>query len=56
MIINGRFDTNNPPEFAQELQRNLPNSKLVLLSKSGHFPWIEQPEMTFGEINKWLTE
>ncbi len=56
MIINGRFDTNNPPEFAQELQRNLPNSKLVLLDKSGHFPWIEQPEMTFGEINKWLTE
>ena len=56
LIINGRFDTNNPPEFAQELQRNLPNSKLVLLDKSGHFPWIEQPEMTFGEINKWLTE
>lgn len=56
LIINGKFDTNNPPEFAEELQENLPNSKLVLLDKSGHFPWIEQSENTFEEIFKWLKE
>ena len=56
LIINGKFDTNNPPEFAEELQRNLPHSKLVLLDQSGHFPWIEQPEKTFEEIDKWLKE
>ena len=56
LIINGKFDTNNAPEFAEELQRNLRRSKLVLLDKSGHFPWIEQPEKTFEEIFKWLAE
>lgn len=56
LIINGKFDTNNSPRYAEELQRNLPNSKLVLIDKSGHFPWIEQPEQTFEEINKWLAE
>lgn len=56
LIINGKFDTNNPPEFVEELQRNSPNSKLILLDKSGHFPWIEQPKKTFEEINKWLSE
>lgn len=56
LIINGRFDTNNPPEFAEKLHRNLPHSKLLLLDKSGHFPWIEQSEKTFEEINIWLME
>ncbi|QDP86557.1 alpha/beta hydrolase [Chryseobacterium sp. SNU WT5] len=56
LIINGRFDTNNPPKYADELHKNLPNSKLVLIDKSGHFPWIEQPEKTFEEINKWLKD
>ncbi|QOW08872.1 alpha/beta hydrolase [Kaistella flava (ex Peng et al. 2021)] len=54
LIINGKFDTNNPPKFAEELQRNLPNSKLILIDKAGHFPWVEQPEKTFEEINRWL--
>lgn len=56
LIINGKFDTNNPPEFVEKLHRNLPNSKLVLVDKSGHFPWIEQPENTFEVIFKWLKE
>ena len=56
LIINGKFDTNNSPKFAEELHRNLSNSKLVLLNKSGHFPWIEQSEKTFEEIFKWLDE
>ena len=56
LIINGKFDTNNVPEFAEELQRNLPHSKLVLLDQSGHFPWIEQSEKTLKEIFKWLDE
>lgn len=56
LIINGKYDTNNLPEFATELHFRLPNSKLVIIDKSGHFPWIEQSEQTFNEINKWLRE
>ena len=56
LIINGKYDTNNLPEFATELHFRLPNSKLVIIDKAGHFPWIEQREQTFNEINKWLRE
>ena len=56
LIINGKYDTNNPQEFAEELHFWLPNSKLVIIEKSGHFPWIEQPTETFKEIEKWLRE
>ena len=56
LIINGKYDTNNLPEFATELHLRLPNSKLVIVDKAGHFPWIEQREQTFNELNKWLRE
>ncbi|MDY3530317.1 alpha/beta hydrolase [Riemerella anatipestifer] len=56
LIINGKYDTNNPKEFAEELHFWLPNSNLVIIDKAGHFPWIEQPTETFREIKKWLNE
>jgi len=54
LILNGKYDTNNPPESAEKLQSVLPNSKLVLIDKAGHFPWVEQPEKSFNEIFNWL--
>ena len=56
LIINGNFDTNNNPKYAEELSHILPNSKLILIDKAGHFPWIENSEITFNEINIWLKE
>lgn len=56
LIINGKYDTNNPEEFAEELHFWVPKSTLVIIDKAGHFPWIEQPTETFKEIKKWLRE
>lgn len=53
-IINGKFDTNNPPKYAEELNKKLPNSTLILIDKSGHFPWIENSSETFPAIENWL--
>ncbi|UUC44815.1 alpha/beta fold hydrolase [Flavobacterium cerinum] len=54
LIVNGKYDTNNPPKYADELNKVLPNSKLVLIDKAGHFPWIENSEKTFQEIENWI--
>jgi proline iminopeptidase len=54
LILNGKYDTNNPPEGAEKLQSVLPNSKLILIDKAGHFPWVEQPEESFRAIFSWL--
>jgi proline iminopeptidase len=56
LIINGRYDTNNNPKYAEELSHILPNSKLVLIEKAGHFPWIENSDEAFKEINIWLNK
>lgn len=54
LIINGKYDTNNPPEYAEMLAKILPNSKLEIIDKAGHFPWIENEKITFLKIKRWL--
>ena len=54
LIINGKYDTNNSPKYAEELHIVLPNSKLILVDKAGHFPWIENSKKTFQEIENWI--
>ncbi len=56
LIINGKFDTNNSPKYAEELHKVLPNSKLVIIDEAGHFPWIENSGGTLYQIEKWLNE
>ena len=53
-IINGKYDTNNTPEFAEKLHQNLPNSEIVIVDKSGHFPWIENSSVFFEALDSWL--
>lgn len=56
LILQGNWDTNNPPESVEKLHRELPTSTLIWMKKSGHFPWVEQPKESFEQIEKWLTE
>lgn len=56
LIVNGKFDTKNPPEYAEELHKVLPNSTLILIDKAGHFPWIENSRETFDKIKKWIAK
>jgi len=34
--------------------RNIPNSELVVFERSGHLPWLEEPEAFFGAVREWL--
>lgn len=54
LIINGKYDTNNQPQYAEALHKQLTQSQLILIDKAGHFPWVENPEQTFSSINNWL--
>lgn len=56
LIINGKYDTNNAPKYAEKLSHILQNSELVLIDKAGHFPWIENSDETFKQINIWLNK
>jgi proline iminopeptidase len=39
---------------AQPIHREIPGSKLLVIGKAGHFPWLEQPEKFFGGIRNFL--
>lgn len=54
LILQGRFDTNNPPIMVEKLNRRIPNSELIFMEESGHFPWVEQPTESFNQIFEWL--
>jgi proline iminopeptidase len=53
LILHGRHDP-MPLEWAEELAALLPESRLVVLEKSGHVPHVEEPEETFEEIRRFL--
>lgn len=56
LLINGKYDTNNPPKYVKQLHQVLPNSTLKLIDKAGHFPWIENKTETFNAIKQWIYE
>jgi pimeloyl-ACP methyl ester carboxylesterase len=56
LILSGNDDIIISPRKSVELQRIIPNSKLVLFQKSGHYILLESPQLVSQEIIKFLNE
>jgi proline iminopeptidase len=54
LILVGRFDCMCPLTVSERLHDSIPNSELVILENSGHFPWIEEPARFFSSIRNFL--
>ena len=54
LVIVGRHCWICPPSVSERLHSGIDGSKLVVLENTGHFPWIEEPELFFPEINRFL--
>jgi proline iminopeptidase len=54
LIVVGDDDYWCSPVAARRLHLCLSNSKLLHIEKSGHFPWMEQPEDFFDQVPKFL--
>lgn len=53
LVLVGHDDWVCPVAEGQRLNKGIRNSRLVILEKSGHFPWIEAPEQFFGEVERF---
>ncbi len=53
LILHGREDIVGL-DIPREAHAILPNSKLVILEKTRHYGWLDNPEPYFGEINDFL--
>jgi proline iminopeptidase len=45
-----RHDPQMPPACSEELARGIPEVQLVVFEKSGHYPFMEEPEAFWAEI------
>jgi len=54
LIVHGEDDRIAFIDDAMDLHSGLSNSKLLLIEKSGHFPWLEQPEIFEARVPAFL--
>jgi len=50
IIVSGESDFICPPEAGRELQDGIVDSKLVLIPRSGHMTYVEQPEAFYEAV------
>jgi pimeloyl-ACP methyl ester carboxylesterase len=54
LLLTGHYDPQMPPACAQELAAGIPNARLVLFERSGHYPFLEEPEAFWAAVRAFL--
>ncbi len=54
LILEGRFDRISIPRFSIKYKDYAPQAEFVMFEKSGHEPFVEEPEKTFKVITDFL--
>jgi proline iminopeptidase len=56
LLVAGGDDAITPPRESETLRRHIRGAELVVLPRSGHFPWVEQPEDFTVAVRHWLSK
>lgn len=54
LILVGKDDFICPPSQAKIMHEGIPDSKLAVFERSGHFTHVEEPEAFFDAVRGWL--
>jgi proline iminopeptidase len=54
LVLAGRYDRVSMPRYAAEFRTLIPGARLVIFEKSGHFPYIEEPDDTLDILRDFL--
>ena len=55
LVLAGRFDREVFPRHTLEYRRYAPKAQFVMFERSGHFPFLEEPELTFATLRAFLS-
>jgi pimeloyl-ACP methyl ester carboxylesterase len=55
LVLVGRHDPETPLPCSKELEEGIPDSALVVFEASGHFPFIEEPELVADTVAAFLS-
>lgn len=53
LVVHGNVDV-IPLSSSENLCKNIPGSKLIVMEECGHFPYVEKPDELFGILNDFL--
>lgn len=56
LILAGRFDRVSFPRFSTQFKIYAPQAQFVMFEKSGHFPFVEQPEEFTQVVSEFLAK
>lgn len=54
LVLAGRYDRVSMPLYAAEFKTLIPGARLVIFEKSGHFPYMEEPDETLDVLRDFL--
>jgi proline iminopeptidase len=54
LVLNGMYDIFCSAARARAMHEHMQGSKLVVFENSGHFPWVEEPELFFATVTNFL--
>ena len=53
-IVVGDGDMVTPPYFSEELQRHIPQAELHVIPGTGHFAYLEKPDLFFKPVREFI--
>jgi proline iminopeptidase len=56
LVLTGRFDVNIPPITAWKIHKAIAESNFVAFPKSGHFPFVEEPQSFVTVVSDFLRQ
>lgn len=56
LIICGKHDVQCPLKYSVEMSELIPNSKLVILNESNHYPFLEEKELFLQEYRTFINK
>ncbi len=54
LVLGGRHDPQYPPSCSEELAAGIPHARLLLFARSGHYPFIEEPDAFWPAVADFL--
>jgi pimeloyl-ACP methyl ester carboxylesterase len=56
LVLVGRHDREAPVPCSEELSEGIPDARLVVFERSGHFPFIEEPSLFTHTLKAFINE
>lgn len=54
LVVVGRYDPVCSPPQSYRIARRIPGAEVAELDRSGHFPWLDEPEEFYRIVHAWL--